>query len=331
MNLDQLQALGHNLCRAECILTHKSGLIFGADWTETGGISVIKPSGDCAKLLTNTPSLHLRPNGIALESGGTFLLTHLGDTDGGVFRLHADGHAEAVVTHADGAPLPPTNFVTFDPAGRLWITVSTRVTPRANDYRASANTGFIAIAEPGQTNARIVADGLGYTNECVIHPETNKVYINETFGRRISAFTLKEDGSLCEQRVLTQFGAGTYPDGLALDTSGNLWVTSIVSNRIIKVSPDGHQQLMLEDSDSQHLKKTEQAYQNNSLGREHLDNAHSRILKNCSCLAFGGNDLTTAYIGNLLDDCIHLIPTNTTGVAMPHWDCTLGPLEHYLD
>jgi len=307
MNLDQLQAIGHKLNRAECVLAHRSGLIFGADWTETGGISIVKPTGECAKLLTTTPGMKLRPNGIALESGGSFLLTHLGDNDGGVFRLYADGRTEAVVTHANGRPLPPTNFVTYDPSGRLWITVSTRLTPRANDYRASSSTGFIAVAEPGQTNARIVADGLGYT------------------------FSLRDDGSLHEHRVLSEFGAGTYPDGLALDTSGNLWVTSIVSNRIIKVSPDGQQQIMLEDSDPLHLSQTENAFLSDSLGREHLDNAQSQILKNCSCLAFGGNDLTTAYIGNLLDDCIHSIPTTTTGVAMPHWDCKLGPLENYLD
>ena len=331
MNLDQLQAIGHKLNRAECVLAHRSGLIFGADWTETGGISIVKPTGECAKLLTTTPGMKLRPNGIALESGGSFLLTHLGDNDGGVFRLYADGRTEAVVTHANGRPLPPTNFVTYDPSGRLWITVSTRLTPRANDYRASSSTGFIAVAEPGQTNARIVADGLGYTNECVVNLSAKVVYVNETFGRRLTAFSLKDDGSLYEQRVLTEFGAGTYPDGLAPDTLGNLWVTSIVSNRIIKISPDGQQEVMLEDSDPLHLSQTENAFLSDSLGREHLDNAQSQILKNCSCLAFGGNDLTTAYIGNLLDDCIHSIPTTTTGVAMPHWDCKLGPLENYLD
>jgi hypothetical protein len=31
--------------------------------------------------------------------------------------------------------------------------------------------------------------------------------------------------------VVTEFGAGTFPDGLVQDATGDFWVTSIVSNR----------------------------------------------------------------------------------------------------
>jgi len=51
--------------------------------------------------------------------------------------------------------------VVTDSVGRVWITVSTRLTPRSRDYRKEAATGFIAVAEPGARDARIVADELG--------------------------------------------------------------------------------------------------------------------------------------------------------------------------
>ena len=39
--------------------------------------------------------------------------------------------------------------------------------------------------------------------------------------------------------TVTQFGAGDFPDGLAFDEEGHAWVVSIVSNRLIRVAPDG--------------------------------------------------------------------------------------------
>jgi hypothetical protein len=48
--------------------------------------------------------------------------------------------------------------VTRDRAGRLWLTVSTRLSPRSLDYRRSAASGFV-VMDDGR-GARIVADGL---------------------------------------------------------------------------------------------------------------------------------------------------------------------------
>lgn len=277
----------------------------------------------------------MRPNGIALENGGTVLLAHMGDTDGGIYRLHADGRLDPVALTVEGQAMPPTNFVVRDNTGRIWITVSTRKTPRASDYRAAANTGFIAVIEPGENDARIVADGLGYTNECVIDEARGELWVNETFARRVTRFQMNgfesKEVDLSEPSVVCEFDAGTYPDGIALDNEGHAWITSIVSNRIIRVSPDGLQTLMFEDSDEEHLRWTEAAYQNNSLGREHLDNAKGEAMKNVSNLAFGGQDLKTLFIGNLLGDTLPVFKQEISGHAMPHWNVPLGNLEQYLD
>lgn len=311
-----------------------SGLLLVPNWSMSGGISVISPSGETHHIFNNT-KLIVRPNGIALENGGAVLLAHMGDTDGGIYRLHPDGKLDPVALTVEGRAMPPTNFVIQDRTGRLWITVSTRKTPRASDYRPNANTGFIAVLEPGEIDARIVADGLGYTNECVIDEARGELWVNETFARRVTRFQLNDFESrkvqLSEPSVVCQFGAGTYPDGIAVDTEGYAWITSIVSNRIIRVSPTGLQTLMFEDSDEEHLRWTEAAYLNNSLGREHLDNAKGEAMKNVSNLAFGGEDLKTLYIGNLLGDTLPVFKQDISGQAMPHWNAALGKLEQYLD
>lgn len=319
--------IGQQLNRPECVLAHESGLLLMPNWSGNGGISLIDSSGATRHLASRHP-FPLRPNGIALEGGGTVLLAHLGDTDGGIYRLHADGEVDAVVTTVEGQPMPPANFVVKDSSGRIWITVSTRLTPRAADYRASANTGFIAVAEPGASDARIVADGLAYTNECVIDEARGHVWVNETFGRKLTRFDLHDTGPirLDAAQLVCQFDAGTYPDGLALDEDGHLWITSIVSNRIIRVSPAGETQLMFEDSDEAHLLWTEEAYRNDALGREHLDKACGQVMKNISNLAFGGPSRQHVYVGNLLGDSIPCFETGFTGVAMPHWNVDLGKL-----
>lgn len=276
----------------------------------------------------------MRPNGIALENGGSVLLAHMGDTEGGIYRLYPDGELEPVALTVEGRAMPPTNFVVQDSTGRIWITVSTRKSPRASDYRPAANTGFIAVIEAGDKDARIVADGLGYTNECVIDEARGELWVNETFARRLTRFQLNDVESkkvnLSNPKLVCEFDAATYPDGVALDVEGHAWITSIVSNRIIRVSPQGHQTLMFEDSDEEHLRWTEAAYQSNMLGREHLDNAKGKLMKNVSNLAFGGSDLTTLYIGNLLGDTLPVIKYDVAGNVMPHWNASLGSLNRFL-
>lgn len=318
---------GQDLNRPECVLAHESGLLLIPNWSGNGGISLIDSSGATRHLEAVHPH-PLRPNGIALEDGGTVLLAHLGDTHGGIFRLFPNGDVDPVVTTVEGQPMPPANFVVKDSRDRIWITISTRLTPRAADYRASANTGFIAVAEPGQSDARIVADGLGYTNECVIDEARGQVWVNETFARRLTRFSLHDSGllTLDAAHCVCHFQAGSYPDGLALDEEGHLWVTSIVSNRIMRLSPQGDMQLMFEDSEEKHLQWTEEAYRNDALGREHLDNACGQSMKNISNLAFGGPSRQRIYIGNLLGDSLPYFDTGFTGAAMPHWNVALGEL-----
>lgn len=301
------------------------------NWTGSGGISLIDTAGQTHHILANCTSI-LRPNGIALENGGSILLAHMGDESGGIFRLYPSGDCEEVVRTVESKPMPPANFVVQDSQQRIWITVSTRKTPRAADYRSDASSGFIAVAEPGSHDARIVADNLGYTNECVIDETNGKVFVNETFGRRLSRFSLSATGPvrLGSQTTLCQFGAGTYPDGLALDEEGFLWVTSIISNRIMRIAPDGRVEIMFEDSVQSHLDWTESAYRSNGLGRKHLDKACSKSMKNISNLAFAGNNRSRLYLGNLLGDSLPWIDTQYTGVEMPHWTASLGALEQYV-
>ena len=138
VDLQQLQFIGSGLNRPECVLAHVSGLLMTPDWTEPGGISVVSPSGQVYRILATNPEsgvdMPLRPNGIALEPGGTILIAHLGAERGGIYRLSADGHVAVITDQVDGAPMPPANFVARDSQDRVWFTVSTTKVPRADDF-----------------------------------------------------------------------------------------------------------------------------------------------------------------------------------------------------
>jgi sugar lactone lactonase YvrE len=299
------------------VLATAQGDLYTADWR--GGVAHLRPDGSQCLYVGRLPAGgELRPNGIALLADGNFLLAHLGASDGGVFRLQRDGQVEPWLTHIDDRPLPPTNYVVQDYAGRTWITVSTRLAPRSLGYRRSCRDGFIVCVQP-DGEARIVADGLGYTNEVAVHPDGRWLYCNETFARRLSRFELRPDGSLGAKEVVTEFGSGTYPDGLAFDEEGYAWIVSILSNRVIRVAPDGVQTLWLEDADPDHLAWTEAAFEADALDRPHLDRNPSRVLRNVSSIAFMGSDRRTAVLGCLLGDRLATLCMPAAGVPPAHW------------
>jgi sugar lactone lactonase YvrE len=315
-----LHALGHvgsGLVRPECVLATARGDLFSADWR--GGVAHRLPDGAQRLYAGRLPGgEELRPNGIALLADGSFLLAHLGAEHGGVYRLRRNGVVEPWLMEVAGVALPPTNFVLPDAAGRTWVTVSTRLMPRSLGYRRSCNDGFIVCVRPDGT-ALIAADGLGYTNEVALHPSGDWLYVNETFARRLSRFALRADGSLGVRETVTEFGPGTFPDGLAFDEAGHAWVVSIVSNRLIRVAPDGAQTLWLEDADPEHLAWVEAAFDAETMGRPHLDGVRSQVLRNISSIAFAGPDRRTAVLGCLLGDRLVTLPLPVAGAAPAHW------------
>ena len=306
---------GTGLKRPECVLCTSDGRVHTSNWD--GGVSILSPGQNQMEFVSKGGEPAVKPNGICLLPDGSYLLAHLGAEEGGVYRLDPDGALTPFLLEVEGVGLPPTNYVHLDSKGRVWVTVSTRQVPRNLGYRADVADGFVVLVDNGV--ARIVADGLGYTNECVVHPDGSHLFVNETFARRLTCFDIGCDGRLTNKTTVAEFGAGTFPDGLTFDAEGGIWITSIVSNRVIRIAPDGQHQVMLEDNDPAHLKWVEAAFLEGTMGRPHLDQCKSERLKNISSLAFGGPDLTQIYLGCLLGDAVAVYESPVPGCAPAHW------------
>lgn len=315
-SLDHPRDVGRGLRRPECVLCGRDGTLYVSDWR--GGVTAIAADGGQRTCLA-IGAPELRPNGIAIDRDGSFLLADLG-TRGGVWRLERDGRLSPFCTEVDGQAVPPANFVTRDRAGRAWITVSTRRVPRALGYRHDVADGFIIrVTDRG---AAIVADGLGYTNEAAVDPGGDWLYVNETFARRLSRFRIASGGDLGPRETVARFGPGTFPDGLAFDTEGGTWVVSIVSNRVIRIDASGNQQVVVEDADPVWVDEVERAFEGGTLGRPHLDRVESARLRNISSLAFGGRGLRTAFLGCLLGESITAFRSTVAGAPPAHWEWT---------
>jgi len=304
-----LQTVAAGLQRPECVLTHSSGRLFVSD--RRGGVTTLWPDG--RQQLSGHSTL--LPNGIALQRDGSFLIANLGP-NGGVWQIAPDGQASAWMTEVDGQVIDRVNFVTNDAEGRVWACIS--ATDGGDKYPLRHASGSIVLRDASGT--RVVADGLHYTNECRVSADGRFMYVNETFGRRLSRFRIADNGELKDRETMATFGDGDFPDGLALDAEGGAWVVCVGSNRVYRIAPDGEKQTIIDDAVTATAAELEAAFEAGTLDRTQLSAARGHRLSNVTSLAFGGPDLRTAYMGCLAGDSLVSFRSPVAGLAPVHWN-----------
>ena len=199
---------------------------------------------------------------------GTTQITNLGD-DGGVWKLTIDGQISPYLMEVDGQKLTSVNFIRLDRLQRVSISITTRKMPRELAFRREVADGYIVLSDP--KGARIVADHLAFTNELILDPSGQWLYVNETMGRCLTRFRVTTDGALGDRKIVAEFGDGIFPDGLAYDAEGGLWITSVVSNRVIRLHADGSRNIVVDDSDPETVKDIEKKFVGNRFGRQEID------------------------------------------------------------
>jgi sugar lactone lactonase YvrE len=166
------------------------------------------------------------PSGLGWLPDGSLLVVSMSDRrvlrlHDGALELHADlshlcdWHANDMVVAPDGSAYVG-NFG-FDLGNEQ---------PRA--------TGLVHVDADG--SARRVADGLMFPNGTLLHDGT--LIVGETYGARLTEFTVEPDGTLTDQRVFAAV-PGMAPDGSALDAEGCVWFADALSNRCVRVARGG--------------------------------------------------------------------------------------------
>ncbi|MGV1768379.1 SMP-30/gluconolactonase/LRE family protein [Rhizobium rhizogenes] len=317
VDFDDLRVVADGLVRPECVLALSNGKIVAANGG--GGYSVIDVDGGVRHVVASKGAgRKFLPNGIALAQGGRILFADLGAEVGGIFEIDAEGSIKPIVCEVGGETLPPSNFVVNDSDGRLWFTISTRRRPRTDAWNHDVADGYIGVVDAD--GVRIVADGIGYTNEIAFSPDGRWLYVNETYNQKTSRYPLLGGARLGAKELVCSYDGADIPDGLAFDAYGGAWITCIASNRLIVLRPDGEQQVVLEDTDKAHTAVVAEKLRSKTLSLADMGTAGHSRLHNISSLAFGGPSLTTAYLGCLLGTTIRSFESPVPGLVPAHWN-----------
>ena len=314
--VSDLQFVGHGLARPECVVATARGDVFVSD--RRGGIMHLMPGGG-QRLIAGRGIEGFVPNGFSLLPDRSFAVANIGHL-GGAWRLMPDGELIPEVIEVKGMALPPTNFVHAeqqDSDMRLWVSVSTRHVPREQAFSRDIADGYIVLKDG--TDVRIVADGLGFTNEIKVDPSGRWLYVNETMARRLSRFAIRDRSELGARQTVAEFDDGIFPDGFEFDAEGGIWIASVVSNRLLRIAADGSKMVLLEDADPEAVARAERHYAENRLSRADIDAGRNRALGNLASVTFGGPDLKTVYLGSLFGEHIATFRSPIAGAAPLHW------------
>ena len=323
VNRDDIQFLGQDLQRPECILAEADGTIWTAD---ARGIMRIAPNGTqslirqqgVAERSMNAESLILGgslPNGIAFNQKGEILIANFG-TDA-IELMTRDGASRTLHDSIDGQPLGKANFVLSDSKGRIWFSVTTRLQPWTRSINEKTADGYVGLID--EKGIRIVADGFVGTNEIRLDAKEEWLYVVESNARRISRLRVAEDGSCSQREIFGPTNLGGIPDGFAFDAYGNLWITLIMAERLVALTPEGELLTLLDDGNPQAIKNFDHHFYNGTMTPDIMATCKGKLAPWMASLTFGGADLRTVYLGSLMGNTLPYFRSPVPGLPMSHW------------
>jgi gluconolactonase len=195
-------------------------------------ITKISPAGK-PSTWAKTPA----PNGHKILADGTHLVC-----DGNahaVLHLDADGkQLEPAAKECGGKPLRAPNDLSLDTAhGGFYFT------DPANSDDKNPNGSVHYVDSRGTTH--LVAEGLAYPNGIVLRPDGKTLLVGESKQNRILAYPVLGPGRVGAMAVFAKLPDKTgeqvdnQPDGMCLDTVGNLYVAHYGMRQVQVLSPDG--------------------------------------------------------------------------------------------
>jgi sugar lactone lactonase YvrE len=146
-----------------------------------------------------------------------------------LLRLEGDG---SLVPHADlSALLETRSSSTAAPTPRSTASASTS---RRGEEFAARNVALV----PADGEPRVVAEDLAFPNGMAVTADNSTLIVAESYGNRLTAFTIAADGGLSDRRVWAETG-DDHPDGICIDPEGAVWYGDIGNRRCVRVRKGG--------------------------------------------------------------------------------------------
>jgi len=201
------------------------GRLWVADWGARE-ILAIAPDGASEVVVADAPAL---PFCLDWLPDGRLLVV---DGRGGrLLRREADG---SFTTHADltAVAAPPWNDIVVDARGSAYVGATGFEFP-GGEFAP----GLIALVTPDGA-VRPVADGVAFPNGVAIAPDGGTLILAESYGNRLTAWDIADDGSLTGRRVWADLGDGV-PDGICIDAEGAVWYADVPNQHCVRVAEGG--------------------------------------------------------------------------------------------
>jgi sugar lactone lactonase YvrE len=152
---------------------------------------------------------------------------------GRLLRQERDG---SLVTQADlsglADPGHPWNEIVVDGRGNAYLN------NQGFDFPGGEFApGTIAMLKP-DGSAQLVADGIAFPNGMAITPDNSTLIVAESYGQKLTAYQIADDGRLSRPRVWADLGDGV-PDGICLDAQGAIWYADVPNRQCVRVREGG--------------------------------------------------------------------------------------------
>jgi len=225
--MPQLQALMTGIAFGESPRWHEDRLWF-SDWGAQEIVAVDLEGRSEVMVRVRFPSF---PMCIDWLPDGRLLV--VSSRDGLLLRREPDG---SLVTHADLSGLSekghPWNEIVVDGRGNAYIN------NQGFDFPGGEFApGTVALLKP-DGSARQVAEGIAFPNGMAVTPDNSTLIVAESYGKRLTAFDIADDGSLSDRRGWADLGDGV-PDGICLDAEGAVWYGDVPNQRCVRVREGG--------------------------------------------------------------------------------------------
>jgi gluconolactonase len=246
----------------------------------SGWISKITPDGKWTDVFHSGG----QPQGLEWGRDGRLYGT---DRKRGVFVYDPKtGKVEDYVRYYQNQNFHGPNDLIFDHEGGLYFTDpwgTSPINPRGGVYYVS----------PGGKEVRRLIDNLHFPNGIALSPDDKNIYIGDCMMNRVVTVPIESPGviNIGFAHVSTYLNAGWGPDGLCVDTEGNIYQSQYGAGRVVVINPNGF-----------------------IIGNIDLPVGEGAQTTNC---CFGvGRDASTLYITEAGDNVIWRVKTKKRGLKL---------------
>jgi sugar lactone lactonase YvrE len=257
--------------RIEVALDARDGVGEGPFWDEVeGALWWVDIVGRAVQRWQPATGDHRRwpmldfPSAVVLRERGGLLLAM---RDGLCFMDPATGALERFCAPDAERPDNRSNEAKCGPTGDFWLgTMDNNLHPDGSPREMQGGRGALYRVRPNGGVTREV-DGVGLSNTLAWTDGGRTLLFADTLTGVISAFAVRDDGSIGDRRVFSDEKLPGYCDGSAIDNQGYLWNARFAGSSLIRFAPDGR-----------------------------VDRRLQLPITNPTSCCFGGPDLRTLYV-----------------------------------